>query len=323
MTSTGAAPYPRLVGDIGGTGCRFGWVAGPGDDVEDVVAEEAALAPEAALARYLERHAAAPPRAAALGVAAPVVGDSVRMTNRGWSFSIRALQERLAVDRLLVLNDFAALAHGLPLLAPGDVETIGGGRAAQGAALALLGPGTGLGVSGLVPAPGGRAVVAGEGGHVSLAPANAREDGVVQALRSRFGHVSAERVLSGDGLVHLHDALRVLDGLPPRERTPAQITGPEGEGDASCAEAVALFFAFLGAVAGDLALTLGARGGVFIGGGIVARLRGRIGGSQFRERFEAKGRYRGYLQAIPTALIVDSSGLALRGADAALGSPAG
>ena len=319
MTHAGGAPYPRLVADIGGSGARFGWVADARADVDDVVAEDASVAPEAALARYLERRAGAPPRAVAIGVAAPVVGDCVRMTNRGWTFSIRALQKRLAVDRLLVLNDFAALAHGLPRLAPGELAQIGGGRAAAAAPLALLGPGTGLGVSGLVPAPVGAVVVAGEGGHVSLAPASAREDGVVQVLRSRFGHVSAERVLSGDGLVNLHDALRVLDGLPARARTAAQITGAEGAGDATCTEAVALFFAFLGAVAGDLALTLGARGGVFIGGGIVPRLRGQIGGSQFRERFEAKGRYRDYLQAIPTAVVLDASRLALRGADAALG----
>lgn len=321
MTS-GGAPYPRLVADIGGSGCRFGWVAGEGAEVDDVVAEPAAVAPETALARYLERHAAAPARAAAIGVAAAVVGDAVRMTNRGWSFSVRDLEGRLGLGRLLVLNDFAALAHGLPLLRPGEVEPIGGGSAVEGGALALLGPGTGLGVSGLVPTRHGNAVVAGEGGHVSLAAATAREEGVVGVLRGRFGHVSAERVLAGDGIVNLHDALRVLDGLPPRPRTAAQITGPEAAGDPICAEAVALFFAFLGVVAGDLALTLGARGGVFVAGGIVGRLRGAIAASQFRERFEAKGRYRDYLAAIPTSLVVDPPGLALRGANAALGADA-
>jgi glucokinase len=160
---------------------------------------------------------------------------------------------------------------------------------------------------------------------VSLAPANAREDGVVQALRSRFGHVSAERVLSGAGLVHLHDALRAIDGLPAEPRSAPEITGATGlgAGEPTCVEAVALFFAFLGSVAGDLALTLGARGGVFVAGGIVPRLGTAIERSPFRGRFEAKGRYRAYLEAIPTAVIRDAPALALRGASASLDDAGG
>ena len=318
MSSAPGAPHPRLVGDIGGSGCRFGWVAEAGAAVGDVAAFDAAIAPEAAILEYIGRRPGCPPASAALGVAAPVAGDTVSLTNRAWTFSITELERRLGLARLLVLNDFAALAHGLPLLGRTEVLPIGAGEAVVGAPMAIVGPGTELGVSGVVPAPGGPVVLAGEGGHMSLAPASPREDAIVSLLRHRFGHVSAERVLSGDGLVNLHDALRTLDGLTPRRRSAAQITAPESASDASCREAVALFFAFLGSVAGDLALILGARGGVYIAGGIVARLGDAIVRSPFRARFEAKGRYGAYLAAIPSAVILDASDLALRGANAAL-----
>jgi len=235
MTTRRGAPYPRLVADIGGTGCRLGWVAGEGADVEDVVAADPSLAPEAAIAHYLERRGGASAKAAALGVAGPVVGETVRLTNRGWSFSLRDLERRLGVARLIVLNDFTALAHGLPLLRGADVRQVGGGERVDRAPMAVIGPGTGLGVSGMVPGPGGPAVLTGEGGHVSLASSSAREDGIVAILRHKFGHVSAERVLSGDGLVNLHDAVRLRDGLPAQPRTAAQISAAESAADPVCA----------------------------------------------------------------------------------------
>ena len=176
MTSLGAAPHPRLVADIGGTGCRLGRVEREGSDVADIVAFDAGTAPEAAIAQYLARPGRPRPRAAALGVAAPVLGDTVQLTNRAWSFSVRELERRLGLERLVVLNDFAALAHALPLVQAAEVLPVGGGRAAEGAPMAIVGPGTGLGVSGLVPGPRGPAVVVGEGGHVSLAAATPRED---------------------------------------------------------------------------------------------------------------------------------------------------
>jgi glucokinase len=154
---------------------------------------------------------------------------------------------------------------------------------------------------------------------VSLAPANAREDAVVAVLRDRFGHASAERALSGSGLVNLHYALCVLDGVPTRALQPAEVTADAMSGaDARCVEAVDMFFALLGSCAGNLALTLGARGGVYIGGGIPPRLGDWIDRSAFRERFVAKGRFRGYLDAIPTWLIVADTSPALIGAARAL-----
>ena len=315
------APYPRLVGDVGGTHARFGWVQDARSGITQIDAflcdDQAGL--EAAVTAYLSAHGRSPPPSCAIGIAAPVGGDVVAMTNRDWTFSISDMQRRLGLGRLLVINDYAALAHALGGLRLDEVRRVGGGEAVEHGPLALLGPGTGLGVSGLLVAPGGRVPVVGEGGHVSLSAADEREDRVVAILRRRFGHVSAERAVSGPGLVNLHAAICELGGRPAEPLQPAEISARARLGsDACCRQAVDLFFSFLGSVAGDLALTLGARGGVYIAGGIVAQLGDMIAGSTFRERFEAKGRYRAYLERIATSVIVDASGLALRGADAAL-----
>ncbi|HEY2186930.1 MAG TPA: glucokinase, partial [Caldimonas sp.] len=161
--------------------------------------------------------------------------------------------------------------------------------------------------------------VVGEGGHVSLSAADAVEEAVVAILRRRFGHVSAERALSGPGLVNLYAASCELAGRPIEPLDPPDVADRARLGnDAGCRQAIDWFFAFLGSLAGDLALTLGARGGIYIAGGIVAQLGDMIASSRFRERFEAKGRYAGYLARIPTAVVLDASALALRGANAAL-----
>lgn len=317
---TRGAPYPRLVGDVGGTHASFGWLDSATAGIADVrslpCAEHVGL--EAAIASYLAGRGGTPPRSCALGIATPVTGDTLTMTNLAWTFSIAALRQRIGCERLLVLNDFAALAHALPGLRPGDARQVGGGTALAGAPVALLGPGTGLGVSGLVGAAG-PVVVVGEGGHVTLAAADAREAEVIAILRRRFGHVSAERVLSGPGLVNVYEAICRRDGQAAEPHDAAAISARASSGgDARCVEAVDLFFAFLGGVAGDLALTLGARGGLHIAGGIVPKLGDAIDRSRFRERFAAKGRYASYLSAIATFVLADPAGLALRGADAAL-----
>jgi glucokinase len=168
----------------------------------------------------------------------------------------------------------------------------------------VLGPGSGLGVSGLIPAGAGWIPLAGEGGHATVAPATDRESAVLDRMRRHFDHVSAERVLSGPGLVNLYNTLAALDGVPSRGYMAAQITDPEiGAADPVCAEATSLFCAMLGTIAGNLALTLGARGGIYIGGGIVPRLGQRFVRSPFRARFEAKGRFSEYLAVIPTWVV--------------------
>ena len=297
-----------LVGDIGGTRARFGLVGPDGviTRVEVGECQDHAGFPEA-LGTYLA--GAGPgvrPRRAAISVACPVLGDRVSLTNHPWSFSIEEVRRRFGFESLAVINDFSAIARAVPHLGDADRMQIGGGEPAAGSAIAVLGPGTGLGVSGLVPADGGWAVLEGEGGHVTMAATGRREAEVLAEIAREFGHVSAERVLSGPGLVSLHAALGRLDGgasgLPP---TPHDIVADGAEGRSPrCAEVLDLAADLLGTFAADLALTLGARGGVYIGGGLVPRFARRFVGSGFRRRFEDKGRFSEYLAKIPTFLIL-------------------
>ena len=227
------------------------------------------------------------------------------MLNINWHFSQAELRTELGLAELTVCNDFAAIAWGLPYFAASELLTIGRGQTAAGAALATLGPGSGLGVGALVPASDGWAVMTGEGGHSTL-PATTREEAdVIEQIRGRYdGHCSAERVLSGPGLVNLYVALAELSGAGrPAALSPADVTTRAKQGEALARKALSMFFAFLGMVAGDLALTTGARGGVFIAGGIVPQLLEEFERSEFRARFEAKGRYATYLGAIPTHVI--------------------
>ena len=299
--------FPRLLGDIGGTNARFGWQTQAGAPVADVAVLPTDQHPTLvqAIRHYLSLSGKPLPRAGGLAIATTITGDQVKMTNHPWQFSIIALQRELGLQRLVVLNDFTALALGLPSLDARELHRVGGGAAVAGAPLAVLGAGTGLGVSGLLATTGGGWVpITGEGGHVSLAAINAREQAVLQQLIARFGHASAERALSGPGLVNLYHAACSLSGQAPQPLTAADvIAGARSASDPACTEALELFFGFLGSVAGNLALTLGARGGFFIGGGIAPRLLPELERSTFRERFEAKGRFRDYLAAIPTWVI--------------------
>jgi glucokinase len=226
------------------------------------------------------------------------------MTNHPWTFSIRALRDRFGFDRLEVINDFTALALAIPRLAPDDRVAVGGGAAFAGAPIGVLGPGSGLGVSGLVPSGARWIALTGEGGHATMAPATDRESAVLDRMRQHFDHVSAERALSGPGLVNLYNTLAQLDGIPAQGFTAAQITDLAIRADDPlCLETTTMFCAMLGTMAGNLALTLGARGGVYVGGGIVPKLGQTFIDSPFRERFEAKGRLHPYLEEIPTFVV--------------------
>ncbi len=319
------AAGPRLLGDVGGTNARFAWQAAPGAVISTYdsfpCAQFASL--ELAVRHYLSKHGRGSPAQAAIGIANPVLGDWVQMTNHDWGFSIDALRQSLGVARLNVLNDFAALALALPALEDHELRPVGNGAAAVGGPRALIGPGTGLGVAALLHGAGGReTVVSGEGGHVTLAATNDDEAAVLAWLRRKYGHVSAERALSGPGLQNLHQAWSAVEGKDVAALTAAEITRLALAGDdATCVAAMQLFFGFLGNVAGNLALTLGATGGVYLGGGIVPRLGESIQASPFRERFEAKGRFAAYLQAIPVWVIDSSTSPALRGAARSLDHP--
>lgn len=317
----------RLLADIGGTHARFAWQAGPQTPLQDVQVQPTAAHDgiEAAIDSYLRSTDRQTPAQCAIAIATAITGDEVSMTNHPWRFSIRALQQRFGFEHLRVINDFTALALALPLLRPDMLVPVGGGAPRPGCTIALIGPGTGLGVSGLVPVSStdGRttwAPLQGEGGHVTLAAHDEREDALLAVLRRRYGHVSAERALSGPGLTNLHSAVVVLDqGRPPDvEWSAPQITQGARSGDAACRAALDHFCAFLGSVTGDLALTLGALGGVYIGGGIVPRLGEDFRRSAFRQRFEAKGRFASYLAAIPVHVIDANASPALLGAGRAL-----
>ena len=295
-----------LVGDIGATNARFGLVSPRGKLLHwHSYACEHYPTIDDALTQYLGERAGLPmPRQAAIAVASPVTGDLVAMTNHPWRFSIAALKARFGFERLEVINDFTALALALPRLGPDDRMTVGGGAAVPGVPLAVLGPGSGLGVSGLVTCGTGWAALTGEGGHATMAPATDRESAVLDRMRRHFDHVSAERVLSGPGLVNLYNTLSEINEVPSRGYTAAQITDLAMRGeDPVCAETTTMFCAMLGTMAGNLALTLGARGGVFIGGGIVPRLGRFFVDLPFRARFQAMGRFEPYLAAIPTHVV--------------------
>lgn len=314
----------RLLADIGGTNIRLAWQDAPGGTLHDTRVLQCAQYPtvDAAIHAYMREVGLPPAREAAFGIANPVTGDMVRMTNHSWRFSQQALREAFGWQRLVVINDFTALALALPQLTPALLRQVGGGAAVPGAAIALVGPGTGLGVSGLVFPPGASAGVplSGEGGHVSLAAQTQLEFDVLGILQARYGHVSAERAVSGPGLVDMYHALRKLAQLDGTEvSSAAQVTELAlAHKDPLALQALDLFCGFLGSIAGNLALTLGAQGGVYLGGGMVPRLGAWFDQSAFRSRFEAKGRFQPYLAAIPCWVIDAGTTPALHGASRAL-----
>ncbi|CAN7445238.1 glucokinase [Massilia sp. LjRoot122] len=319
--SAAATGYPRLVADVGGTNVRFGLIGQPGAAPAAIaslkVADHAGLG-EAARA-YLDGTGARPV-AASFAVATPVRSDLIEMTNNGWSFSRAALQRELGLETLAILNDFEALALALPHLKPGQLRT-DRQRSGGGAVMAAIGPGTGLGVGGVVRTPGGWIAIPGEGGHATLAPTNDHESALLAYVRTRLPHVSAERLLAGIGLPLLHEAVAAVAGRQAEALTAEQVieTALAGQ-DPLCIDTVDVFCALLGNFAGNVTLTLGARAGVFIGGGIIPRLGERFFATRFRECFEAKGRFRGYLEAVPTHVITDTLA-ALTGAASALDQP--
>lgn len=295
----------RLVADIGGTHARFALLDAHGRPSQVRVLKCANYPElETAILAYLARVGDVRPSAAVIAIANPVTGDRIAMTNHHWSFSTRELQAQLGLASLTVVNDFAALAAALPLLTSRELVQIGGGAAVPDTPIGVLGPGTGLGVAGLIRVGKHWCPLAGEGGHVTLAPADDFESDILARLRQRWSHVSAERILSGPGLVVLREAIgamrqQLVEPLDPAEITRRALAGS----DALCRETLATFCAMLGSVAGNLALTLGARGGIYLGGGILTQLGSYLAESPFRARFEAKGRFASYLAAIPCYVI--------------------
>ena len=234
-----------------------------------------------------------------------VEGDRCALTNNPWVVDAAELRARFGLTRVHIINDFEALAWSLPHLTRDDIGKIGGREPAVEAPMVVLGPGTGLGVAAYVPREKGALVFHSEGGHATMPSGSLREDAIIEILRQRFGHVSAERVLSGHGLENLYRAIASIESLSVPERTAAEITQAALEGSCVASRAALdTFCAMLGDVTGNFALSFGARGGAFIAGGIVSHIRDYLPRSQFRARFDAKGRMRRYVEPIPIYLIL-------------------
>ncbi len=342
------AIYPdglRLLVDVGGTNARFALESAPERfwAVDNLRCEQYPTF-EAALGAFLSAHGQPPVRHAAFSVANPITGDHVKLTNHSWAFSIEALRRSLNLQTLLVVNDFTALAMGLPRLAAGDVVQVGGGEAVADGVLGVLGPGTGLGVSGLVPFQQRHMALGSEGGHVTYPPQDRDEALAVALALARYGHASAERLISGPGLELIYEALAAdadaadasadtradasrdasaaTGALPrparPRLSAPDISAAAQGEApDPVARRALQAFCAMLGTVAGNLALTLGCTGGLYIGGGIVPQILPFFAASAFRQRFEQKGRFTPWIARIPS-FVITAPRPALRGLSAML-----
>jgi glucokinase len=304
-----------LLADIGGTNVRFATLTGDGR-IEAVEAWLTALYPDigSAVAAYAEvAGLSLPVDVAAVCAAGPLDGERIVLTNCPWTIS-RGEMAAFA-KRTVLVNDFAAVAHAVPSLGASDLRQIGGGVPVEGAAKLALGPGTGLGIASVVAdGRGGWIVLPGEGGHADLAATTEREIAVVYQLMREHGHVSVERVVSGPGLEALYLALAALDGVGRNTRPAAQeiAAAARAKKDPLAVEAVALFTGWLGSVAGNFALTVGARGGVYIAGGIVGAWGDLFDDALFRRRFEAKGRMKSFLSPIP-CYVVTAKDLAFRG----------
>jgi glucokinase len=303
------ADGPRLVADIGATHARFALQFAPRVFRHVAVLKCAEFDGIVPLLRfYLADHTGINLQHAALAVAYPVSGDQVRMTNRAWEFSTDAVRRELGLATLLIVNDFTALAMGIPSLAPSDLMQVGGGAPAPKAVVGVLGPGTGLGVSGVIPTEDGFVTLGSEGGHVNFAPADEREFAILQYAWREWRHVSNERLISGPGMELIHQALAQRNGVSDPPRSAADIiSGALDQKDALCLEVLECFCGMLGGAAANLAVTLGAFGGIFIGGGIVPRMGEWFARSPFRARFEAKGRFSTYLSDIPTYVITTTN----------------
>lgn len=296
---------PRLIADIGGLYARFALETSYGEFSQQRSLRCADFPSfEAAVVAYLESLKCADVAHAAVAIANPVDGDQVRMTNYHWQFSIEETRVNLGLETLVVVNDFTSLAMALPRLTSHDFRQVGSGQAIKNSVIGLLGSGSGLGVSGLIPAGDGWTSLGSEGGHTGFAPADEREVAVLKFAWRQFEHVSFERLLSGPGLELIYLALAKMQGHTVQPLAAPDITRLALESqEALCIQTLDVFCNMLGTAASNLAVTLGATGGIYIGGSIVPRLGEFFDRSGFRQRFERKGRFTQYVSHIPTYVI--------------------
>lgn len=309
-----------LVGDIGGTNARFALVQPGTTDLTQVkvLACQDYSNLDGAVKAYLDQSGIGGVTKACLAFACPVQGDRIKLTNAHWAFEKREMQTRLGLTVFKVVNDFTAMALGVMHVAPEQRFQVGGDTARATAPALVIGPGTGLGVSGLVPTPQGLLPLATEGGHVDLVATDTLELAILGHLRTQFGRVSAERVLCGEGLENIYRALQAEQGLTSSPLRAAEITAAAlAQADPLATATLDLFCAWLGRVAGNAALTLGALGGVYVCGGIIPRISEFFRHSRFRACFEEKGRMSAYLKPVPVWVVTDNY-TGLKGAAAAL-----
>lgn len=308
-----------VLADIGGTNARFALAGGGGAGQVTRLAVSDYATFDDALDHFLSlRRLPGAPDVAAIAIAGPVSRGEGNLTNSHWRFSESAIARRFGIGRVHLFNDFEALAWGLPLLRPEHLtQLVGphpsanyvqvhrtGPMIANNGRLVALGPGTGLGVACYEPTGGGL-IIASEGGHATAPAWSSRIAAVIDWLRSELGHVSVERMVSGQGIENVYRALAALEGRPSRLQTASAITDAALDGsDAVAEETIGLFCAMLGEIAGNMALTFGATGGVYIAGGIGPRIVDLLQASEFRERFVSKGRFRAYLDPVPTWLVI-------------------
>jgi glucokinase len=305
------ARYPLLVADIGGTNVRFGWVSHIDDAINRVECYRCAdyAKPEDAALEYLRsHHENARPVSVSIGVASVISSGVVKLTNSNWALDRVSFASAVGARRIDLFNDFEAIALGLPFLTPADYRAIDANRPDRLQPMGVVGAGTGLGVAGVLPVRDLAytwQTVCGEGGHTTLAATNDFQAEVLRVARTLYPHVSAERLVSGLGLPTLRSAVAAVEGFNAKDVLTAEEIGDLGASrqDALCIRTLDTFAGFMGIVAGNLALTLGARGGVFIAGGIVPKIADFFATSSFREHFTAKGRYVDYLKAIATPII--------------------
>ncbi|ACE82860.1 glucokinase [Cellvibrio japonicus] len=307
-----------LVADIGGTNARFGLVEfdpaqlKAGGKINYTAQRQITLkcANYSDMATMIKACCAelgiAIPAHGCLAIAGPIENGQASMTNLNWKFSINSLRDTLGMETLHVINDFASLAYAVPFLQDAELITLYAAKSNPDAPIVVMGPGTGFGMAGLIPSGDNWRIVPTEGGHASFAPTNSKEMRIKSYLLKEQNHVSIENILSGGGLVNLYRALAYNAGIEAETYTPADVStkGLNNE-DPLCREAVCTFCDVLGEVAGDKALSWGAKGGVVIGGGITPKLASILHDTHFFERYKNKGPMATYVSDISIRLIVN------------------
>jgi len=309
--------YPYIVADVGGTNARFALITGINQiDGRFLISHQRTYPSiefegiEAVSRFYMDSLNEIEPLGACLAVAGPVVNDQVNLTNLNWSFSIKALSKTLKLKSLEVINDFAAYAFATSHLAPEHFTTLNKGQAIKTSPIAVIGPGTGFGVAALAPQNGYFNILPTEGGHMTLAAKTPLQADIIATLNKQFEHVSIEKVLSGPGIMNLYQGLAKVEGIEAPLLSTAEIAQNalnSCSNNGLCYETLSLFTAWLGSIAGDLALSLGARGGIFLGGGILPRIIDFLLESDFMQEFMDKGPMKNYLQQIPVHLVTEGN----------------